>query len=115
LGVGKLKAHDEAGDSVEAAAEELAVERLAMGLAAFLKPSGADGDVRSGCDGGKQALGLFDGRRQVGVGKHDHVALGLKKAGADAVALAAIAGIFKQADFGRRAGELAHQVGRGVG
>jgi hypothetical protein len=62
LGVGKGQAHDEAGDDVEAAAEELAVEGLALGLAVALQPAGADGDVRALLDGGKEAFGLLDGR-----------------------------------------------------
>ena len=47
LRVGKVEAHDATGDGIEAAAEELPIERLAMGLSAFFKPSGADGDVRA--------------------------------------------------------------------
>jgi hypothetical protein len=38
LGVGEWQAHDETGDGVEATAEELAIEGLALGLAVFLEP-----------------------------------------------------------------------------
>ena len=114
LRIGKVQPHDDAGDGVEAAAEELAVERLAMGLAAAFKPARADGDVRARGDGGKEPLGLLDGRRQVGVGEHDHFAERLQHAGAHAVALAAVAGIFDQADLGGVGGKVAHHLGRGV-
>jgi len=56
------KLHDGASDGVEAAPEELAIEGLAVGLARALEPSGADGDVGAGSDGGKEPLGLFHGR-----------------------------------------------------
>ena len=77
-----------------------------MGLAAALQPARADGDVGAVGDGGKQALGLLDGRREVGVGEHDHLAERLQHAVAHAVALAAVAGIFKQPDLGRTAGQM---------
>src|ERR1039458_6159283 len=41
LGVGERQAHDGAGDGVEAAAKELAEERLAVSLAGGLQPAGA--------------------------------------------------------------------------
>src|ERR1019366_4890846 len=53
LGVGKLQPHYGADNQVEAAAEKLAVQRLPVGLAAGFQPPGADGDVRTLCDGGK--------------------------------------------------------------
>ena len=114
LGIGKLEAHDGADDGVEAAAKELAIERLAVGLAAVFEPSRADGDVGAGGDGGKEALGFLDGRRKIGVGEHDHFAECLKHAGAHAVSLAAIAGIFDQADFRVVCGEIADHLGRRV-
>ena len=101
LGIGKAQPHDHAGDGVEAAAEKLPVKRLAMGLAAFFQPSGADGDIRAGGDGGKEPLRLLDGRRQVGVGEHDHFAPRLQHSGAHAIALAAVAGVLHQPHLGR--------------
>jgi hypothetical protein len=41
LGVGEGQAHDEAGDGVEAAAEELAIERLANGSGGLSQASGS--------------------------------------------------------------------------
>src|ERR1039458_5108460 len=90
LGIGKAQSHDGAGEGVEAAAEKLAVERLAMSLPAFFQPSRSDGDVRALVDGGKQQFSLLDGDRKSGVGEHDDVAMGLQQAGAHAVALAAV-------------------------
>ena len=100
LGVGEGQAHDHARDPVEAAAEELAVERLVDGLAAAVEPAGADGDVGAVVDGGEEALGFFDGRGEVGVGEHDDIAGGLEDAVADAVALAAVAGVLEEAEVG---------------
>jgi putative membrane protein len=99
LGVGKLQPHHYPDDYVEAAAEKLPVERLAVGLAAALEPAGADGNVRSVGDGGKQPFRLLDGSREVGVGEQDHLAQGLEQAGAHAVALAAVARILDQPEF----------------
>src|ERR1700691_6165736 len=45
LRVGVRQTHYCVGDQVETAAEELAVKRLANGLARALKPARADGDV----------------------------------------------------------------------
>jgi len=61
LRIGKRKPHDGAGDAVEAAAKKLAIEGLAMGLAAALKPARTDGDVGACGDGGKEPLGLLHG------------------------------------------------------
>ena len=57
-------------------------------------------------DGGEQALGLVHGSGQVGIGKHDHLAESLKQAGADAVAFAAVAGVFEETDFRGGAGKV---------
>ena len=81
------------------AAEELAVERLADGLARTLEPSGADGDVSPGGDGRKETLGFFDGRGEIGVSEHDDFSERVKNAVADAVTLSTIAGILEHADF----------------
>src|SRR5580692_6896090 len=86
LRVGVGQTHDEAGDAVEAAAEELAVEGLADGLAGALEPAGADGDVCAGGDGGEEAVGFLNGRGEIGVGEHDHFAEGVEDAVAHAVA-----------------------------
>ena len=97
LRVGEGQAHDGAGDRVETAAEELAVERLANGLARALKPAGADGDVGAVGDGGEEAFGFFHGRGEIGVSEHDDLAEGLQQAVAHAVALAVVAGILEAA------------------
>jgi len=115
LGVGKVESHDSAGDGIEAAAKELAIERLAVSLAAFFKPARADGYIRSLGDGGKQALGLVHGSGQVGVGKHDHFAKRLKEAGANAVAFSAVAGVIEDADFRGGAGKVEDHLAGGVG
>ena len=91
--------------SVEAAAEELAIERLANGLARALKPARADGDVGAGGDGGKKPVGFLDWSREIGIGKHDYLAERVKNAVAHAVAFAAIAGILEHADFWGIGGE----------
>ncbi len=96
---------------VEAAAEKLPVKRLANGLARALQPAGADGDVGAGGDGGKQALGLLDGRGEIGVGEHHHFAEGVENAVAHAVALAAVAGILEQPDLGGVGGKGADHLG----
>ena len=79
LGVFVREAHDLARDPVEAAAEEAAVERLVDGLALLVEPAGADSDVGAGVEGGKEALGFFDGRGEVGVGEEDGLADGLEE------------------------------------
>ena len=94
-----MQAHDGAGDGVETAAEELAVERLANGLARALKPARADGDVGPGGDGGDEAVGFFNGRGEIGVSEHDDFAEGVKNAVAHAVTLSMIAGILEHADL----------------
>src|SRR5581483_7642324 len=55
------EAHELAGDPVEAAAEEAAVERLVHGLALFFEPAGADRDVGPGVECGEETLGFLDG------------------------------------------------------
>ena len=103
LGVGEGQVHDGAGNGVEAAAEELAVERLALRLAVGLEPAGANGDVRALANGVKEAFGLLDGRREVGVGEENHIAPRRQHSGAHAVAFAAVAGVLEQAQFYRAA------------
>jgi len=97
------------------AAKELAIEGLALGLAAALQPAGADGDVRALLDGGKEVFSLLNGRREVGVGEQHHIAPRLEHPGAHAVAFAAVAGVFKQPDLGRILRKGAHHVGGRVG
>ena len=115
LRVGEVEAHDAAGDGVEAPAKELAVERLAMGLAAFFQPAGADGNVRALGDGGKQALGFVHGRGQVSVGEHDNFPKSLQQAGADAVTFAAVAGVVEDANLRGFAGEVEDDLAGGIG
>ena len=111
LRVGVRQAHDGAGDGVETSAEELAVERLANGLARALKPAGADGDVGAGGDGGKEAVGFFDGRGEIGVSEHDDFAEGVENAVAHAVTLSMIAGVLEHADFRVFGGKGAYDLG----
>jgi len=111
LGVGVGQAHDGARNGIETSAEELAVERLADGLAGALKPARADGDVGAGGDGGKEADSFFDGGGKIGVSEHDHFAKGVKKAVADAVTLATIARILEHADLRIVSSESADQRG----
>ncbi len=66
------------------------------GLAGAVHPAGADGDVGAVFEGGDQALCLFHGGREVGVGEHDDVAGGLQEAVADGVAFALVAGILDE-------------------
>ena len=94
------KAHDLAGDPVETAAEEAAVERLVGRLLLLVEPAGADGYVGAGVEGGDEALGFFDGGGEVGVGEHDDIAGGLEQTVADGVALAAVAGILDEMEAG---------------
>ena len=100
LGVFEGKAHDAAGDPVEAAAEEAAVEGLVGGLFLFVEPAGADGYVGAVVDGGEEELGFFHGGGEVGVGEHDDVAGGLEEAVADGVALALVAGVLDEMEAG---------------
>ena len=111
LGIGKVQAHDGARDGVEAAAKELAVERLAMGLAAAFEPARADGDVSTGGDGGKEALSFLDGRREISVGKDSHFAERLQHSGAHAVAFAAVAGVLDQPDLWRGLRKITRDLG----
>ena len=78
LRIGKGQPHHHAADSVETAPEELPVKWLAVDLASALKPARANGDVGAIGDGGKQAVGLFHRCREIGIGKHDNVALRLR-------------------------------------
>ena len=111
LGVGEGQTHDRMGDHVEAAAEELAVERLADGLARAFEPARANGDVGSAGDGGKKAVGFFDGGGEICVGKHDHFAEGVENAIAHAVALSTIARILEHAELGGVGGEGLDDLG----
>jgi hypothetical protein len=99
LRVGVRQTHDGMGDHIETAAKELAVKRLANGLARALKPARADGDVCAAGDGGKKPVGFLDWSREIGIGKHDHLAERVENAVAHAVTFAAIAGILKHPDF----------------
>ena len=88
LGVGKRQVHDHAADQIEAAAKKLTVQGLAVSLAAAFEPAGANGDVGAAGNGGKQALGFFNGGGEIGVREHHDVALGLEDSRTDAVAFA---------------------------
>lgn len=110
LGVGKRKLHDGPRNSIEATAEKLAIERLAMGLAAALEPAGADSDVSARGDSVKEPLGLLHGRGEVGVSEHDDLTQRLQDAGADTVTLATVAGVLDEAKFGCGLGDLADDV-----
>ena len=70
------------------------------GLAGAVHPARADGDVGAVGDGGEEALGLFHGGGEVGVGEHDDVAGGLEQAVAHGVALAFVAGVLHQVEAG---------------
>src|SRR5215472_15280371 len=111
LRVRKGKVHHHSGQQVEASAEELPVKRLAMRLPAGGQPAGADGDIRSPGNDCKQSLRLIDRRRQIGVGKHHHVAQRLQDPVAYAVTFAAIGWVFKQTDLGGSPGEFPHDFG----
>jgi len=80
LSVGEGQAHNEAREGVETSAEDLAVEGLAMGLAAGGEPAGADGDIGAVGNGLEEAFGFFDRGREVGVGEHDDIAEGVEDA-----------------------------------
>ena len=112
LRVGIGQTHDGAGDGIEAAAEELAVERLANGLARALEPAGADGDVSSGGDGGDETVRFLNGRGEVGVSEHDPFSERVKNAVADAITLSMIARILKHADLRVFGGEGIYDGGR---
>ena len=98
LGVFERQAHHAAGNAIEAAAKDLAVERLLNGLAGAIHPAGAYGNVSAGVNGGEKAVGLFHGCGEVGVSEHNDVARGLQETIADGVAFAAIARIFDQVE-----------------
>ena len=115
LGVGEGEAHDHARDEVEAAAEELAVERLMDGLAADFEPARADGDVGAVADGVEEALGFGHGRGEVRVGEHDDVAGAVEDAVADAVAFAAVDAVFEEANAGIFGGEGLNDGGCRIG
>ena len=115
LGVGEGQAHHGAGDGVEAAAEELAVEGLALGLAVAPPASESRWRYQRPLDGGKKAFSLLDGRREVGVGEEHHSAPRLEHPGAHAVTFAAVAGVLDQPDLGRGLGKGAHHLGGRVG
>jgi len=112
LRVSELKAEGEAEQQVEDAAEELAMQRLALGLGFGAQPAGADGDVGSGFEGGEKFGSFFDGRREVGVGEEDELSARVEHAVAYAVAFAAIAGIFYQAQSRLVCGEASNNMGR---
>jgi len=114
LRIGKAEPHDAAGDGIETAPEKLPVEGLAMGLAAALKPAGADGDVSTLGNGVKEAFRLLDGRREVRIREHDHLSQGLEDAEAHTVALAAVGGVLDEANLGGMGGKGPHHGGRRV-
>jgi len=109
------QAHDLAGNPVEAAAEEAAVERLVDGLLLLVEPAGADSDVGAGIDCGDEALGFFDGGGEVGVGEHHNLSRSLEEAVADRVAFAAVAGILDEMKAGVRGHPLLDDGGGVVG
>lgn len=115
LRIGKGEPHNHAAYGVKAAAEELPVEGLAVGLAAGGEPARADCNVGTGCNSRKKALCFVDGGGQVGVGEHDDVAQGMKNAVADGISFAAIAGILKHANFGSVTGNVLYEVGGVIG
>ena len=79
-----------------------------------LKPSRSDGDVSARGNGGKEALGFFNGRGEIGVSEHNDFTERLEHAGADAVTFATIAGILEQTNLRMRGGKGADHIGRGV-
>ena len=109
------KADDFAGDPVETAAEEAAVDGLVDGLLLLVEPAGADGYVGAVVDGFDEALGFFDGGGEVGVGEHDDVACGLEEAVADGVAFAAVAGVLDEMQAGVRGPPALDDGGCAVG
>jgi hypothetical protein len=72
------------------------VHGLAARLQFCFQPSRTDGDIRAVGDRLEKFVGFFDGRRQIGVTKQQHVAFGVQHSVADAVPLAAIPGILQQ-------------------
>ena len=67
LRVGEVKAERETQDQVEDAAEELAVQGLALGLSFGAQPAGTDGNVGACVQRVKELWGLFDRAR---TGRH---------------------------------------------
>jgi hypothetical protein len=100
LGVFEGQADDAAGNPVEAATEEPAIDGLMDRLLLFVEPARADGDVSTCVDGFDQTFGFFDGCREIGVGKHDDLACRLEKAVANGVAFAAVAGVLHEVELG---------------
>ena len=94
------QAHDGAGDPVETAAEELAIERLVNCLAGAVHPARTDGNVGAVADGVEEALGFFHRGGEIGVGEHDDIAGGLQETVADRVAFAAVAWVLHQVKAG---------------
>ncbi len=85
---------------IEEPSVQLAIPGLALGLQLGLQPARSDSDVGSLLRAREQLVSLVNWRRQIGVGKQQHVAVGVQHPIADAVSLAAIAGIFHQPDIG---------------
>src|SRR5665213_1092419 len=112
LGIGKVQPHHEPSNGIETAPEELAIKGLAMGLPSSVEPARADGDIGPVGYGGEEAFSFFHRRREIGVGKHRHFSQCLKHPGADAVTLAAIAGILDEPDFRSIGSKVAHHLCR---
>ena len=88
LRVSEGQPHDHSSNQVEAAAEKLAVQRLLNGLAPALQPARADGHVGTSPNGIEEAMRLLHGRGEIGVSKHNNLAVGVQHAIANAVAVA---------------------------
>src|SRR5579863_846321 len=118
LRIGELEAERDAQQEIEDAAEDLAMQGLALRLGFGAQPARTDGDVSAGFDGCEEFYGFLNRRGEIGVAEENDAALSVEHAVADAVALAAVAGIFDEMNDRIMGGEAADDfrgiVGRAI-
>jgi hypothetical protein len=94
LRIGKVQAEHDPQHQIKNSPENLAIERLPLGLQFRVKPARADGYIRASTDRVKQFLRFSDWGRKIGVGKEANFTTRMQHSVAHAVTFAPVAGIF---------------------
>ena len=106
-----MKAECEAQQQIEDAAEELAVQRLALSLRFGAQPARADGDVGAFLERVEKLGRFFDRRRKVGVAEEHDAAAGFNMPLRTLYPLPRLPGFSHQTQDGILRGEQANDVG----
>src|SRR5581483_1407494 len=105
-----VQAQHHARDQVEHASEQLPSPGLPLRLQFALQPARADGDISAGADRVNQLGRFLDRRRHVRVAEKADLTAGVQHAIANAVALAMVAGIVQNPQYGFSGHETAHYL-----